>query len=1153
MKTDFPISSPFGTYCRSKKSMDVTVEPTLAGRLEATCRTGGIPAVEALLAEGGPGAVELVGPESGKPPLWIACIYSHQELAFWLVLKAGAKQLQGVTLKKLRDPTSKNIFLPPGEAVSDGGNFGIYIASALPLFVGELNTATAVGDVMAVEQLLRQGAVRADDANSNGATALHSACAVGLVDVVRLLAREHGANAEAVKARKGMASLNDFCTPLIVAARYGHDDVCRVLLKECGADVDKARTDDGATPLYMAAAKGHTDVCRLLAKECGADVDKACTDDGATPLYIAAEKGHVDVCRSLAKECGADVDKARTTKDGGTALLVAAQSGHVDVCRLLAKECGADVDKATTDLGATPLYIAAYCGHVEVCRVLAKECGADVDKARTDDGTTPLYVAAWNGHVDVCRLLAKECGADVEKAQTNNFGWSPLTAAGVNDHLDVVRVLINECNATPKIVGLKGAQLPKARRHLARILRENLLLEDGTATPTQAKLLLCGFPGVGKTTLSKSLGRTKFQSKFTHESKPAERDKLDERTAGFEVARTTVPGAGDFAIYDFAGHSEYYMTHELFLVDAGAVFVVLCGLYCHPDRQCEHTLYWLRFIAARASGASSTSMPCVVLAGSGRDDAHPQSKVERRSDGPGWHAASGQAILAEMKTLFAGQLQLSNTFHVLDCRRSHGDGMTAFRTELGAYREAVLHRLPRIPQLCDATIKALPKFRKKHPGLIEVGIFADFVRAELANDSCTDAKIRALLGYLFDAGEVIFFGDDDPDRQNADTVVIDPQWFGTQVVGRVLAPDNFLLARPQIEEGGVIPTHELERVLGKTPPLKATISYLEALELCFSANEAKTAYVFPATLRHDMPPELWPKGSTDADCSAKIVHLGIRLQCANSWSMISPGFFPRLQTRAQSTMGQPCPVWNGGTLCTQDQVQCLIELAPSREYIDLVARVAVDDAGELRVLCRKLLHKLEQTVHDVRSEISPDQQLTRLALGVHSLGDGRPMSARDVFGTIEELQVRAARGEHTHAAHPSTGATELLLDLLEAGGQAAEPEIRILDSDAPQGMRRASDGAVGSPRQVTLICATKGATIRYTLDGSDPTVASTAHAAGNILSVLGVVQDLKATAYKDGMAPSPVASVSMKASARAPPPLIEARAQFVSALHPLRR
>ena len=66
-------------------------------------------------------------------------------------------------------------------------------------------------------------------------------------------------------------------------------------------------------------------------------------------------------------------------------------------------------------------------------------------------------------------------------------------------------------------------------------------------------------------------------------------------------------------------------------------------------------------------------------------------------------------------------------------------------------------------------------------------------------------------------------------------------------------------------------------------------------------------------------------------------------------------------------------------------------------------------------------------------------------------------------------------------------------------------------------------GAVDSETEVTITCATEGAKIYYTKDGSNPTVSSSEYTTA--ISVTEAVT-LKAIAVKDGMNDSVVASVS---------------------------
>jgi ankyrin repeat protein len=81
----------------------------------------------------------------------------------------------------------------------------------------------------------------------------------GNTDMVKSLLSSPGADVNATNERGS--------TPLLEAARYGHEDICRVLIA-AGADV-KAKDRDGKTALMLAVQGDHDQVVRVL-KQAGA-------------------------------------------------------------------------------------------------------------------------------------------------------------------------------------------------------------------------------------------------------------------------------------------------------------------------------------------------------------------------------------------------------------------------------------------------------------------------------------------------------------------------------------------------------------------------------------------------------------------------------------------------------------------------------------------------------------------------------------------------------------------------------------------------------------------------------------------------------------------------------------------------------------------
>jgi ankyrin repeat protein len=137
---------------------------------------------------------------------------------------------------------------------------------------------------------------------------------------------------------------------LIQAAKNGNFAECQRLLTQHQMDVN-AKDDDheiGWSPLLLAARSGHLDLVRLLLKH-GAEVN-AKSKSEQTPLHGACWNGHASVAKLL---CDHGANSNAKNRFGQTPLHWAAHYGHADVVRVLLAE-GALV-KARNEDGETPL------------------------------------------------------------------------------------------------------------------------------------------------------------------------------------------------------------------------------------------------------------------------------------------------------------------------------------------------------------------------------------------------------------------------------------------------------------------------------------------------------------------------------------------------------------------------------------------------------------------------------------------------------------------------------------------------------------------------------------------------------------------------------------------------------------------------------
>eukprot|EP00058_Branchiostoma_floridae_P027488 XP_002612979.1 hypothetical protein BRAFLDRAFT_74764 [Branchiostoma floridae] len=143
-----------------------------------------------------------------------------------------------------------------------------------------------------------------------------------------------------------------------------------------------------------------------------------------------------------------------------------------------------------------------------------------------------------------------------------------------------------------------------------------------------------------------------FRDRMAPDSQP------HEPTPGVNVGTTNIPGVGEVSVWDFAGQSEYAVTHSMFMDAENTVFIVMYNIMAEIETQKREVHWWLCFIKS----CNTKNKPHVILVASHADE----------SDTGHQQASS---IIELMTSQFKDHLDISDEVFLLDCRKTRQTDM----------------------------------------------------------------------------------------------------------------------------------------------------------------------------------------------------------------------------------------------------------------------------------------------------------------------------------------------------------------------------------------------------------------------------------------------------------------------------------------------
>ena len=802
--------------------------------------------------------------------------------------------------------------------------------------------------------------------NNNGNTPLHYACHFGHLDIVQYLISE---------AHCDPSCKNNYCdTPLHIACRNNSLCIMRYLLSTGKAD-PFARNNEGRIPLFAAGGYYHKlPMLHLAAHHGWMDIiidlitkykcDTNCKDDnGHTPLHYAVISNHLEVVRYLINE--QHCDPMNKDQFNNTPLHLACNNGYLNIIQYLISEahCNPSCEKKN---GNTPLHLACNNGYLNITQYLISEahCNPSCENKYSD---TPLHLACKRGHIQIVQYLLST--GKVDLLAKNKFGATPVDYASTQDNsYDLLKLF---------------RSFPQCKRDFP--------------VHTYTKLILTGYSGAGKTTISQLIRLLANKaSGFFSVLSSGRVTNVECLTAGIIPlhVESKVNNLGNMVIYDFAGQQEYYSSHaavlERIMKNSAAIFLCIVDLSQRMDKISESIHYWISFIENACSSAQGSSH--IIIVGSHADLVKSSQELKEKS-----------SLVENIAKSRVKQQLTYGGFERMDCRLSKTKEARYFCSLLSTSQQAILSSQPSMSLYCHVLYAFLrTKLRRASCTLQELTTALisenDYsYRSSLLTESLTSLNDKGLILFL-----------QNQEHPESSWVVVEKEALLREVNGTLFAPDNFKQYRQVASNTGIVPITTLEELFPQYSS-EMLVGCLESMEFChpvdmptLQATNLKATLSFPLTganylffpslVKEHRPDDLpsprfgWCLGCSDPHqyFSNRFLHV-LLLRLAFTFSLASEY---RSLSPSLHGLELTCSVWRNGIYWKDvSGVSTIVEIVDLNRWVIVLVSEKTREAAQV---CSSVIRMILDLQHQLCSAVSTCECLISPSLLDHYPFDALP-------------------------------------------------------------------------------------------------------------------------------------------------------------------